>query len=221
MKLKLNAFASVMAIAALSACGGGGGGDSASYNLAAMQESVLSTPRSFAASGRVGGDFYELFVSIAPAGEAVFEGSVRKQTNQSLTVRKNGVTLIATAYSGYYTDGLYQLAGARYSNGTYMVADGLHAPLPTAAKIGDSGSLGSQTVYSSARKNTVALRQQATWTLSDSGSGSAYYCVNTVQFNPTNAVIGSFTGCNKINAAGAILGIKWTLDVGGQRVTVQ
>lgn len=212
--------------AVASACGGGGDDGSApaaasSYDLNAVQTSVISAPQSFSASASSGGDAYQIFLSITPASDGVFEGATRKRATQTLTIRENGATLAATTFTGYYAINPFQIIGAEYAGGGYLVATTTHAALPSSAAIGASGSLGTQTLYSDSTKSNVLARQQSTWTLESGAGGAANFCVNTVLSNPSNVVVGTTSGCYRLGANGSINGIRWTINVEGQTLTFQ
>ena len=211
----------------LQACGGGGSDSSgtvapaATYDLNGMQTTLVTSSQSFTAAATNGADAYQIFLGIAPAPDATFEGSTRKRATQSLTLRKNGATVVATTFEGYYEVAPFQLVGAQYAGGGYLLATTPHPALPTAAQVGASGSLGTQTLYADSTKATVLATQQATWTLEASTSGSASYCVNTVLTNASTSAISTTVGCNRINASGLVLGIRWVIAVDGLTLTFQ
>jgi hypothetical protein len=192
----------------------------ATYGLNAMQASLITSSQSFTASATSGANTYQMFLGITPATDAIFEGATRKRAVQSLTIRENGAPLAATTFTGYYEISQFQLIGAEYAGSGYLVST-THAPLPTFAGIGSSGSLGTQTLYADSTKATVLARQQSTWTLESAASGSANYCVNTVLSNAANVVTGTTVGCNRINTSGNIIGIRWTIAVNGLTLTFQ
>jgi hypothetical protein len=212
--------------AVASACGGGGDDGaataaSASYDLNAVQTTVISSPQSFSASASSGGNTYQMFLSIAPGSDGFFEGAVRRRATQTLTIRENGATVAATTFTGYYATNPFQIIGAEYAGGGYLVATTTHAALPSSAPIGASGSLGTQTLYSDSTKSNVLARQQSTWTLDSGAGGMANFCVNTVLSNPSNVIIGTTAGCYRLGANGSINGIRWTISVEGQTLTFQ
>ena len=218
---------SVSLLLILQACGGGGG-DSPStvappvtYDLNGMQSNLVTSSQSFTASATNGADAYQIFLSIAPAPDATFEGNTRKRATQSLTLRKNGATAVATTFDGYYQVTPFQLVGAQYAGGGYLLATTPHPALPTAAQVGASGSLGTQTLYADSTKRTVLATQQATWTLESSTSGSASYCVNTVLTNSSTSAVSTTVGCYRINNSGLVLGIRWVIAVDGLTLTFQ
>lgn len=220
-------FLAVTLLVVLQACGGGGGGDAppttplATYDLNAMQTALVTSTNSFTGSATNATDAYQMFLSITPAADASFEGTTRKRATQTLTLRKNGATLTATTFDGFYAIGPFQAVGAIYAGGGYLVATTPHPPLPTAALVGAGGSLGTQTLYQDSTKGTILATQQGTWTLESSTSGSANYCANTVLSNTSSVVIGTSVGCFRIIPNGSIQGIRWTISVDGLTLTFQ
>ena len=225
----LRKLISIYAVSALLvACGGGGSdsspgtggsGTSTSYSLDTFQSSFGSVPRSFSATASSGADTYTLFLSSTPAPDAVFEGALRKRATQTLTIRKNGVTIGASTFDNFYQATPWQVIGATYSDGTYAVATTLHPALPNAALVGSSGSLGVLTVYTNATKSTVVLRQEATWTLESDTATTALFCVSTVARNPAGSVVATTSGCTRYDTSGNSVGIRFTIAVDGLTLT--
>lgn len=208
----------------LGACGGGATDTStndASFDLKAGQSFWVSSPQSFTATAKNGADTYQLFISAAPQADLFFEGATRKRVEQSMTVRRNGVAVIATSYMAYFDADNLMTVGAQYLGGAYMLSTTSAPALPTAAKIGASGSLGAQTLYFDSSKSTVLGRQTANWTLESAESGNAFYCVNSSLTNAGNGAVTTSVGCNKIDVNGRILGIRWTLATDGLTLTFQ
>ena len=219
----LRKLISIYAVSALLvACGGGGGGSDSSpttYALDTFQSSFGSVPRSFSATAASGADTYTLFISSAPATDAMFEGALRKRATQTLTVRKNGVTIGASTFDSFYQVAPWQAIGATYSDGTYAVATTLNPALPNAAAVGSSGSLGVLTLYTNATKSTVVLRQEATWTLESDTATTAFFCVSTVARNPAGSVVATTSGCTRYDTSGNPVGIRFTIAVDGLTLT--
>ena len=224
MKIKI---LSATLLILLQACGGGGSDSpntpapAATYDLNGMQATLVTSSQSFTVSATNGADAYQMFLSTLPAPDAIFEGSIRKRATQSITLRKNGATAAATTFAGYYGVTNFQLVGAQYAGGEYLLATTPSTALPTAAKVGANGSLGTQTLYADSTKTTVLATQQATWTLEASTSGSASYCVNTVLTDTSSKVIATTVGCYRISDNGAVLGIRWVIAVDGPTLTFQ
>lgn len=149
--------------ALLSACGGGGGDATpaatpvaaASFPLDAAYTKAVTTGVSLSGTAVDGADTYTLSLSITPATDGTFEGTVRKRAIQSLTIKKNGSVLAVTNINGYYSTNPLTTYGATYSDGTYAVQTSITGNFPTTAKVGDSGALGTLTLYTNSSKTTV------------------------------------------------------------------
>jgi hypothetical protein len=220
-------FSVFAATALLLGCGGGGsdssppanGGGNPTFALDTFQSSFGSVARSFTATATSGADTYTLFLSSTPASDASFEGAVRKRATQTLTIRRNGVTISASTFDNYYQVNPWQAVGATYSDGTHAVATTPNPALPNNAAVGANGSLGILTLYSSSTKSTVLLRQEATWTLEADSPTSAFYCVSTVARNTSGTIIATTNGCTRYDTTGTPLGIRFTLAVDGLTLT--
>lgn len=156
--------------ALLSACGGGGSDPAptptpvvaASFPLDAAYTKAMTTGVSLNGTAVDGVDTYTLSLSIKPASDAIFEGVVRKHSIQSLTIRKNGSVGAVSNIDTYYSINPFTTYGASYSDGTYAVQTSNAGAFPAMAKVGDSGSLGTLTLYTNARKTTVQSISQST-----------------------------------------------------------
>ena len=155
-------------------------------------------------------------VSLAPASDEIFEGVVRKKAIQSLTFKKNGAVQTATSIEGYYSLNPFSTQGARYSNGNYAVQTSTTGSFAAAAKVGDSGSLGVLTVYTSSSKSSIESTTESTWTLEADTATTAFGCVNSIIRNAARAQIGTAAGCYKIDTNGNALGLRYTLSVAGK-----
>ena len=163
-----------------------------------------------------GADTYTMAIAITPAADEVFEGVVSKKSIQSLTMKKNGAVLGATTISSYYTINPFTTKGASYSDGTYAVQTTTTGNFPTAARVGDSGTLGTLTLYTNASKTTVQTTTQATWTLEADTASTAFGCANMVLKDAAGTQTGTGAGCYKIDTNGNALGMRFTLSVAGK-----
>ncbi|MEO5661633.1 MAG: hypothetical protein ABIQ90_17845, partial [Polaromonas sp.] len=84
------------------------------------------------------------------------------------------------------------------------------------AKVGDSGSLGTLTLYTNASKTTVLTTTQSSWTLEADTATSAFGCANSVLKNAAGVQTGTAAGCYKIDTNGNALGMRFTLSVAGK-----
>ena len=223
-------LALTLSSAFLAACGGGGG-DSPSptgpvastltFPLDAAYTKAMTTGVTLNGTAVDGADTYTMTIAIAPAADEVFEGVVSKKSIQSLTMKKNGAVLGADNISSYYSINPFTTKGAIYSSGTYAVQTSNAGFFPTAAKVGDSGTLGTLTLYTSPSKTTVQTTTQSTWTLEADTASTAFGCANMVIKNAAGTQTGTGAGCYKIDTNGNALGMKFTLSVAGKTLVFQ
>ncbi len=205
--------------ALLSACGGGGGDATpvaaASFPLDAAYTKAMTNGVNLNGTAIDGADTLTMSMSITPAADAMFEGVVRKKSIQALTMKKNGSVLSSDTISSYYGVNPYTPYGAIYSDGTYAVQTTTAGAFPTTAKVGDSGSLGTLTLYTNSSKTTILATTQSTWTLEADTASTAFGCANGVIKNPAGVQISTFSGCYKIDTNGNALGMRLTISVPG------
>jgi hypothetical protein len=209
--------------ALLSACGGGGGDAApaatpiaaASFPMDAAYTKAMTNGVNLNGTAIDGADTWTMSASIAPASDAMFEGVVRKKSIQALTIKKNGSVLSSETISSYYSINPFTTYGSSSSGGTYAVQTSPAGAFPTTAKVGDSGSLGISTTYTSSSKTTVQSTTQGTWTLEADTATTAFGCANIVMKNASGAQIGTGASCYKIDTNGNALGMRFTVSVPG------
>ena len=116
----------------------------------------------------------------------------------------------------FLTEDLSATKGAIYSNGTYAVQTSNAGFFPTAAKVNDTGTLGTLTLYTSASNRTVVTTAQSTWTLEADTASTALGCANIVLKDAAGTQTGTAAGCYKIDTDGNALGMRFTLSVAGK-----
>ena len=206
----------------LMACGGGGEDatpiitSSAKFALDTAYTQAMTSGISLAGTAVDGADTWTLSLSVAPAADGTFEGVSTKKANQSLTMKKNGVTVLTSNIESFFTTNPLAIRGAKYSDGTYAVQTAANGALSNTAVVGNSGPFGTLTVYSNSSKNAVLLTQDSTWTLEADTATTAYGCVNSVGKNVSGVVVSTSSGCYKIDTDGKVLGMKYTLAVAGK-----
>ena len=132
-------------------------------------------------------------------------------------MKKNGAVIVATSYDQFFSVSPLSSKGARYSDGTYAVATGAAIGYPVSAKIGDSGQLGTMTIYADSTKTSVVGSTESTWNIESADTAStAYACTNSTVKNASGVLVTTSSGCFKIDTAGAVLGLKYTLAVAGK-----
>lgn len=213
----------ILAVAApllFAACGGGGGGDSNpvnpnSYDLNAAITRAYATGASFTGltATASNGAVITLGLSLAAGADAMFEGTLRKVSLQTITLSAPGVATETTSASEYYGTNPFRVYGSIDDAGTYGVATST-GNLPTAARVGDAGPLGTQVYYADATQATVMMNATSTWEVQGDGTTStAWACSKTVAREVGSAIDLLQTLCFRLNAAGDVLGAKFTMTL--------
>lgn len=211
----------------LAACGGGGDSptgpvtSTSTFPLDAAYTKAMTTGITLNGTAVDGADTYTMSLSITPAADEVFEGVVSKKSIESLTMKKNGAVLGVETISAYYSINPMTTKGARYSDGSYAVLTSNTGSFSTAAKVGDGGTLGTLTLYTSASKTAVRTTTQSTWTLEADTATTAFGCANSVLRDAAGTQTGTGAGCYKIDTSGNALGMRTTLSVAGKTLVFQ
>jgi hypothetical protein len=206
------------AIAAITACGGGGGG---STNSSSPTTYAVDTAYTQAATAGIslngtaidGADTWTMALSITPAADETFEGATAKKSVNAITIKKNGTTVLSSGGESFFSINPFKTKGLKLNDGHYGVATGAGSAMSNAAIVGNSGSLGTVTVYSNASKSTISFTQEATWTLEEDTATTAYACTNTTARDTNGTLITTTSGCYKIDPSGTIKGMRYALFV--------
>ena len=217
-------LALTLSTAFLAACGGGDDSpaptgpvaSTLTFPLAAAYAKGFTTGVSLNGTAVDGADTYTMSLSITPVADEVFEGVLSKKSSGALTMKKNGTVLGADAISYYYTVNPFTQTGGRYSDGSYAVLTNNTGNFPTAAKVGDAGTVGTLTLYTSASKTAVKATTQNTWTLEADTATTAFGCVNSVIRDAAGTQTSTAAGCTKIDTNGNVLGMRYTLSIAGK-----
>ena len=212
----------------LAACGGGGGDAPAgpvvstpSFPLDAAYTKAATTNRTFNGTAIDGADTWNLTWSTAVAADEVFEGALSKKASQSLTLKVNGVVGSVESFDTYFSINPLTSKGGRYADGSYAVLTSNTGVLPNAAKVGDAGTLGTLTTYTSDSKTTVKFTTQSTWTLEADTATTALGCSNSVIKDAAGTQTSTGSVCFKIDTSGNILGMRFTVSIPGKTLVFQ
>jgi hypothetical protein len=207
-------------IASLAACGGGGGSASSStpttYAVETAYSQAATTGISLNGTAVDGADTWTMALSASPAADETFEGATAKKSVNAITIKKNGVTVLSSGSENFFSINPFKTKGLKLNDGHYGVATVAGGAMSNAAIVGNSGSLGTVTIYASASKSSIAFTQEATWTLEEDTATTAYACTNTTAKDTTGVLITTTSGCYKIDAKGTIKGMKYTLALAGK-----
>jgi hypothetical protein len=179
-----------------SGCGGGGdggGGGSGSGSAGTPQvQNLESAPApaepysipSVTLTATSGGDTYTATYSQTPnVGTTMFDGQEANSSSVSLTLAKNGTTLVTEVTTAYYLENPYTplgLAGSVGGTDYEFILSSVN-PLPSTLTVGASGPLGNGTYYLSGTNTaigsltetySVTANDPTTVLLTTSGSGT-------------------------------------------------
>lgn len=202
------------------ACGGGGGGDSSpanpnSYDLDAAMTRAYATGASFTGltATASNGAVITLGLTLTAAADAMFEGTLRKVSLQTITVSAPGVGTETTGATEYYGTNPFRTYGGIDDEGTYGIATAT-GNLPTAARVGGAGPLSTLVYYADASKATVTMTATNTWEVQSDGTDStAWACSKTVAREVGSATDLMQNLCFRINTAGDVLAAKFTMGL--------
>ena len=224
MKIKTT-LAAALSVVILSACGGGGS-DAVVAPTAPVAATTfpldtaytqVATKGIFLNGTAVDGvDTWTMALSVAPGADQTFEGAIAKKSVQSLTIKKNGATVISSGGETFFTINPFIVKGLKSNDGTYGVQTAVGSALSNAAKVGDSGSLGTTTVYSNSSKSSVLFTQEGTWTAEPDTATTAFGCSNFTAKDTAGVMLGTTSGCYKVDTNGTVSGLRFTLAVPGK-----
>lgn len=225
MKTTLTFVATTLVTALLAGCGGGGGSSTpavaaaVTFPLDAAVQNFLTSSHNFNASytDPATNDLYTLAYGYVPGADGIFEGKAAKTASFTLNLKKNSVTQATSSQVSYFQIGPVKTLGATLGTGEYIVA-GNQLAFPTSGVVGDLGSLGGSTSYTSSSKSSTYATTVNTWELQPDTATTAYLCINSAT-RYTNGSTLNGSECYKINSSGAVLGNKLTLSVGDKSVT--
>lgn len=189
------ALAAVFSVA-VAACGGGGG-DTAEPSTAPATSFALQAgyrariaggvTDNYAISGSCSGT---AVISVGSATGSTFEGTPGYTTTQTATVNLSNCTVgtnpvIATSYFDLnYTPIGGSLPGVEYSK--YLTVP---PPLPPSVQVGDSGNVGTSTVYTNSSKTTVTGTRQLSYTVEADTATTAFITLTTRSFDASNQLV--------------------------------
>lgn len=186
------------------------------FPLDAAYTKAMTTGVNLSGTAVDGADTYTMSLSITHAADEVFEGAVSKKAIETLTMKKNGAIVVTDTISEYFSISPMTTKGAVYSDGSYAVLTSNLGSFPISAKVGDSGSLGTLTLYSNSSKSTVIATTQSTWTMEADTASTAFGCGNSVLRDAAGTQMSAAAGCYKIDTNGNVLGMRYTITAAGK-----
>lgn len=208
-------MAAVVPLLLLAACGSGDDAPAQVYNLDAAITQAMAAPLQItglaAKDGQ--GNAYTLALHFTPGADMVFEGAVRKTSQQTVTVAFGSMSETEST-TMYYMTGPFGQIGATDSTGGYSVSVRT-GDLPTAARVGESGPLSNDTVYTDSGKGTVAATAVTSWSLEPDSDTTAFACTTSVMQMTAPPETASQTICFRIDSAGNVMGGRVTITIDG------
>lgn len=202
------------AAVALSLCGCGGGGGSSGpdvvastldFPVDAAASSYFQSAHHFNLSGVLYGRTpFSAVMTLTPgSGTTTFQGQSVLYATQTLTVYDQyGAYAGSTSSTSYFNTGPFRVYGGTDSNGNVTVSDSTPR-LPTTAKVGQSGPLGTSTTYSDSTLNNVVSTETDSWSLEADTASTAWLCLNAQYADGTWS-----KDCYEIDASGNVMGYK-------------
>lgn len=208
----------VMALAVpllLAACGSGDDAPPQVYNLDAAITQAFAQP--LLISNLTGqdplGNSYSLSIQFTPGADAVFEGALRKTSQQTITISGGGLTESETV-TAYYVTGPFGQVGAIDSMGGYSVSVRT-GDWPMAASVGASGALSNDTAYTDSSKTLIGGTAVTNWSLEAATENTAFACNKTVLQTLQPPLTAMQTVCLRIDGSGKVMGGRVTVGVDG------
>lgn len=208
-------------VACLVACGGRGGssGDPAvtMFPVESAVIAYLTSPRSFTTTytDPANGDVYTLGYVHTPGTDSNFEGNPAKTVRLAIDLKKNGTQIGTSSQDDYFQTSPFKSLGTIDNTGEYTVVSN-QAALPATAKVGDGGNLHTSTTYTNDTKSAISATSVATWNLQAATGDTAYFCANSTVKSTDGSPDVSGSECYRINATGAVVGNRITINTNGQ-----
>ena len=201
-----NCMLVAMATALLTACGGGGGDSSVpvTYNAQAAYKNLLSAPRTFTLSGKASnGGPLGLVWTITPIGAGAFPltGAAAQRVDSSVVVTGLSSGPLGGTQQAYL-DSEFVGLGAVRPEGSCTQSSA--AQFPTAATVGQTGSLGTSAIYQTCTPAApVVGTLDGTWSIQQA-NGMTFVCSNSTQHDSAGAVVSSESDCIEASPDGTL-----------------
>ena len=199
----------------LAACGGGDDAPAPAYNLDAAMTQALAAPLLIdgLTAGDGQGNTYTLSLRFTPGADTLFEGAVRKTSQQTITVASGSMTE-TDSVTMYYRTGPFGQVGATDSTGGYSVSLRT-GDLPTAARVGESGALSDDAVYTDSSKRVVVATAVTSWSLEADTDTTAFACTKSMMQMEEPPATAVQTTCFRIDSTGKVMGGRVSITIDG------
>jgi hypothetical protein len=216
-RLRFGHLLTVVSAVLLAACGGGGSGGELtnpnSYDLDAAITRAYVSGISFGGltATAPNGVVMTMALSLAASADALFEGTLRKASVETISLSAPGVATQTSHATVYFGISPFRTYGGVDDSGMYGVFTST-GNLPTAAHVGESGPLSDDVYYADASKTTATMHATSSWEVQSDGTAStAWACSKTVAREVGSTSDLFQTLCFRLNTAGEVLAAKVTL----------
>jgi hypothetical protein len=226
MNFMIKLLGVILVCASLSACGGGSDStapivSTATFSIDAARKISLATAIDlpWTLSGTVNGNAVSGSGTFKKSGftAATFNGtaaqSITSVTNGTIAALGKSAPLTTT--STVYYDAGVKTIGTISQLGTTYVIEVLNS-LPTAAKVGDTGTVSTRTDYSDIAKLVKVGSSTTTWALTADTPNTAVLTLTTVIFGKTIAENSTTTDVSKLTPAGATTQVSIETNINNQ-----
>jgi hypothetical protein len=211
----------IIAAALMSGCGGGGNSgpdtSTADFPVAGAVSAYATVSHQFNLAGSLDGVAFTMRYTYTPDAASVFEGRAASTAMEAVTMNANGMLAAQSTSRLYFALSPYVEYGSVSDDGGYMVFNQT-ANLPTTAKVGQSGPLGTATEYVNSTKTQIDGTTTASWSLDADTASTALFCINQVM---SGGMSGTGAQCYRLDTAGQVLGMLIKIDVNGKTLTLQ
>jgi hypothetical protein len=159
---------------------------------------------------------YNFALTIVPAADELFEFVIRNKAFEIRTMTLNGGVVSTDTTDIYFSLNPYVPRGAKYSDGSYAVQFGITGFLPSSARVGETGPLGTLSVYTDSGKTILKSTTQSSWTMEAGTANTAYGCINGIERDTMGTFVGSTASCYRIDTGGNVLGLRFTINLSGK-----
>ena len=223
-----NKIARVFAMAAtvlIAACGGGGdsagenGGPVASTQTFQMRTAYVNSisiagSKNFTVSGTVSGFPVGGSGTLTVSGlsAATFEGVAAQQTSTTLatTITSGGSSFPQTITSLAYVDANYNPLGGSIAGKEYFVVVPASGNIPVTAKVNDTGTAYTATLYTSSDKLTPMGTRKVSFLLAADTESTALLRLTSVDKNLSGDIVSTSTSEYRMTPAGDLTHLKDT-----------
>lgn len=211
---------SLLAALTLSACTAGmNTGTMSSTNTQVVTEypvetallNIYTQPRSETLTQVNGAQNSVIDIKVTPKGAMRFDGKRVQGAERSYITKIDGDVVNNSASINYFTLNPTRFYGYTDSSGEYSIATQT-ADVPKTAKVGDSSQLITENVYSDSNKLKQISRYDQSWSLTQAGPRTAWFCINTSENLLSPNASTTTAECYKINPEGDILSSKTSIS---------